>query len=63
MFTHVNGRAVIIGIVSGTEAGRSGEDCWEGMENPKLMSYSNVEQMMTVIDQVVPDAQWETQRW
>ena len=63
VFTHVNGRAVIIGIVSGTEAGRSGEDCWEGMENPKLMSYSNVEQMMTVIDQVVPDAQWETQRW
>ena len=63
VFTEVNGRAVIIGVVSGTEAGRSDEDCWEGMENPKLMSYSNVEQMMTVIDQVVPNAQWQFQTW
>lgn len=63
VFTEVHGRAVIIGVVSGTEAGRSEEDCWEGMEDPKLMSYSNVEQLMTVINHVVPDAAWEHQTW
>lgn len=63
VFTEVNGRATIIGVVSGTEAGRSSEECWEGMENPKLMSYSNIEQLMSVIDYVVADAQWVPQRW
>lgn len=63
VFTEVNGRATIIGVVSGTEAGRSGEECFEGMENPKLMSYSNVEQLMAVISHAVPDAQWVPQRW
>ncbi|MCT2337994.1 S1 family peptidase [Corynebacterium sp. p3-SID1056] len=63
VFTEVNGRAVIIGVVSGTEAGRSEEECWEGMDNPKLMSYSNVEQLMTVINHVVPDAVWQHQTW
>lgn len=63
VFTHVNGRAVIIGVVSGTEAGRSEEECWEGMENPKRMSYSNVEQFMGVVNKVIPDAAWVTQTW
>ena len=63
VFTHVNGRAVIIGIVSGTEAGRSDDACWEGMEDPKRMSYSNVEQFMGVVRQVVPDAAFITQTW
>lgn len=63
VFTEVHGRAVIIGVVSGTEAGRSEEECWEGMDNPKLMSYSNVEQLMTVINHVVPDAVWQHQTW
>lgn len=63
VFTEVNGRATIIGVVSGTEAGRSGEECWEGMEHPKLMSYSNVEQIMAVIRHTVPDAQWVPQNW
>ena len=63
VFSEVNGRATIIGVVSGTEAGRSGEECWEGMENPKLMSYSNVEQIMAVINFAVADPQWVPQRW
>lgn len=54
---------MIIGVVSGTEAGRSGEDCYEGMENPRLMSYSTVGQAMQVIEAVVPDAQWQTRSW
>lgn len=63
VFSEVNGRAAIIGVVSGTEAGRSGEECYEGMENPVMMSYSNIEQVLSVIEQVVPDAQWVRQSW
>lgn len=63
VFSEVNGRAVIIGVVSGTEAGRSEEECFEGMENPKRMSYSNVEQVMNAIHAIVPDPAWVTQSW
>ncbi|QPK84330.1 trypsin-like serine protease [Corynebacterium qintianiae] len=63
VFQDVNGRATIIGVVSGTEAGRSGEECYEGMDNPRLMSYSNVDQTMQVITTVIPDAQWEMKSW
>ena len=63
VFTEVNGRAVVIGVVSGTEAGRAGEECWEGMENPKMMSYSNVEQLMSVVTKVVPEPAFITQTW
>lgn len=63
VFTQVGGRAAIIGVVSGTEAGRSDEPCWEGMEHPRHMSYSNVEQVMSVVNLVVPDAAWLTQTW
>lgn len=63
VFRDVGGRATIIGVVSGTEAGRSEEECYEGMDNPRLMSYSNVEQTMEVVSMVVPDALWVTQRW
>lgn len=63
VFAEVNGRATVIGVVSGTEAGRSGEECHEGMDNPHLMSYSNVDQVMAVIRHVVPDADLIPQRW
>lgn len=63
VFADVNGRATIIGVVSGTEADRSGEECWEGMEDPIMMSYSNVDQILSVIERVVPDAQWVEQQW
>ena len=63
VFSEVNGRAVIIGVVSGTEAGRSDEECFEGMDNPKRMSYSNIEQLMGVIHAVVPEPAWVTQSW
>lgn len=63
VFTEVNGRAVVVGVVSGTEAGRDGEECWEGMEDPKLMSYSNLAQTLGVIERVVPEPAWVTQTW
>lgn len=63
VFRDVGGRATIIGVVSGTEAGRSEEECYEGMDNPRLMSYSSVEQTMQVVSMVVPDALWVVQRW
>jgi len=63
VFRDIDGRATIIGVVSGTEAGRSGEECFEGMPNPRLMSYTNDEQMMRVLDAVVPDSRWVTQEW
>lgn len=63
VFTELGGRAAIVGVVSGTEAGRSNEQCFEGMDNPHLMSYSNINQVMAVIGQVVPDADWVAQRW
>ncbi|WP_342320104.1 trypsin-like serine protease [Corynebacterium mayonis] len=63
VFRDVSGRATIIGVVSGTEAGREGEECYEGMANPKLMSYSNVDQVFEIIDRVVPDAKWVAQSW
>ncbi|SDR84644.1 trypsin-like serine protease [Corynebacterium timonense] len=63
VFRDVNGRATIIGVVSGTEAGRAEEECYEGMENPRRMSYSSVEQTMQVVDSVVPDGAWLRQQW
>ena len=63
VFREITGRSAIIGVVSGTEAGRSGEECYEGMPNPRLMSYTGTEQMMRVISAVVPDALWVEQRW
>ena len=63
VFQEVDGRSVIIGVVSGTEAGRSGEECYEGMDNPRLMSYSNIEQTMQIVNAVVPDATWELRNW
>lgn len=63
VFREIAGRSAIIGVVSGTEAGRSGEECYEGMPNPRLMSYTGTEQMMRVISAVVPDALWVEQRW
>ena len=63
VFTEINGRATVVGVVSGTEAGRAGEECFEGMDDPRLMSYSNIEQVMTVINRIVPDADLVPQRW
>ena len=63
VFADVNGRATIIGVVSGTEAGRSSEECREGMDNPHLMSYSNAGQVMAAIRHAVPDAELIPQRW
>ena len=63
VFTEVNGRAVVVGVVSGTEAGRDEDECWEGMEDPKLMSYSNLAQTLGVIERVVPEPAWVTQTW
>lgn len=63
VFTEINGRATVVGVVSGTEAGRAGEECFEGMDDPLLMSYSNIEQVMTVINRVVPDADLVPQHW
>ena len=63
VFTEVSGRATVIGVVSGTEAGRSAEECHEGMEDPHLMSYSNINQVMAVIRHVVPDADLIPRRW
>ena len=63
VFADVGGRATVIGVVSGTEAGRAGEECYEGMEDPHLMSYSNVKQVMAVIRHAVPDAEFIPQRW
>ena len=33
------------------------------MEDPLLMSYSNINQVMAVINHVVPDADLVPQRW
>ena len=63
VFADVGGRATVIGVVSGTEAGRAGEECYEGMEDPHLMSYSNVKQVMAVIRHAVPDAEFIPRRW
>ena len=63
VFYLIDGRASIIGVVSGTEAGRAGEPCdAEGAET-KMMSYSNYDQIMNVIDRVVPGVDWVEQTW
>ena len=63
VFHEINGRATVIGVVSGTEAGRADEPCDLPDSHTKLMSYSNYEQVMGVINRVVPDAQFEEQNW
>lgn len=63
VFTEINNRATVIGVVSGTEAGRDSAECHEGMDNPHRMSYSNIGQVMAVIEHVVPDADLIPQRW
>lgn len=63
VFYGVNGRAAIIGVVSGTEAGRADEPCDDPEAATKMMSYSNYEQVMDVIERVVPNASWTEQVW
>lgn len=63
VFMEISGRAAIIGVVSGTEAGRADMPCDDPESKTKTMSYSNFEQIMDVIDKVVPDAQWVDQAW
>ncbi|GAB3081597.1 Alpha-lytic protease precursor [Corynebacterium aquatimens] len=63
VFYEVSGRAAIIGVVSGTEAGRAKEPCDAPDSKDKTMSYSSYEQVTQVIDKVVPDALWIDQAW
>ena len=63
VFHEINGRATIIGVVSGTEAERAEESCELPDSHMRLMSYANYEQVMAVINRVVPDAQFEEQTW
>lgn len=63
VFYEIDGRASIIGVVSGTEAGRADEPCDAEGAGTKMMSYSNFEQVMQVVNKVVPDAVWQEQVW
>lgn len=63
VFYELDGRATIIGVVSGTEAGRAEEPCDTPGAETKMMSYSNYDQIMRVIERVVPNASWEEQAW
>ena len=63
VFYLIGGRASIIGVVSGTEAGRAGEPCDAEGADTKMMSYSNYNQVKEVIDRVVPGVDWVEQTW
>ena len=63
VFYLIDGRASIIGVVSGTEAGRAGEPCDVAGSETKMMSYSSYHQVMQVIDRVVPGVDWVVQTW
>lgn len=63
VFYIIGGRASIIGVVSGTEAGRANEPCDAEGSASKMMSYSNYDQVMEVIDRVVPGVNWVGQTW
>ncbi|WP_257160084.1 S1 family peptidase [Corynebacterium cystitidis] len=63
VFTEVNGRAAIIGVVSGTEAGINVEDCATEESQSMLMSYTNMDATLDVIRTVVPDAALIEQPW
>ncbi|WIM67023.1 S1 family peptidase [Corynebacterium breve] len=63
VFTEVNGRAAIIGVVSGTEAGAPQTDCSNPDESNLIMSYASMEQALAVIDVIVGNAQWVEQEW
>jgi len=63
VFYLIDGRASIIGVVSGTEAGRAGEPCDAAGSETKMMSYSSYHQVMQVIDRVVPGVDWVVQTW
>lgn len=63
VFYIVGDRATIIGVVSGTEAGRAHEECDIPGAETKMMSYSNLNQVMEVIRRVVPNATFSDQRW
>lgn len=63
VFYIIGGRASIIGVVSGTEAGRADVPCEAEGSASKMMSYSNYDQVMKVIDRVVPGVDWVGQTW
>lgn len=63
VFKIIGDRASIIGVVSGTEAGRADEPCDTPGAEAKMMSYSNYQQVMEVIDRVVPGVDWVGQTW
>lgn len=63
VFTEVNGRAAVIGVVSGTEVGVPDGECGSQEAPDMLMSYSTMEQALEVIRQVVPDADFVEQQW
>lgn len=63
VFYLIGGRASIIGVVSGTEAGRAAEPCDAAGSETKMMSYSNYDQVMEVINRVVPGVDWVEQTW
>lgn len=63
VFYLIGGRASIIGVVSGTEAGRANEPCDTEGSASKMMSYSNYDQVMKVVDRVVPGVDWVGQTW
>lgn len=63
VFYLIGGRASIIGVVSGTEAGRANEPCDTEGSASKMMSYSNYDQVMQVVDRVVPGVNWVGQTW
>lgn len=63
VFKIIGDRASIIGVVSGTEAGRANEPCDAPESEAKMMSYSNFDQVMKVIDRVVPGVDWVEQTW
>lgn len=63
VFYIIGDRASIIGVVSGTEAGRAHEACDTPEAETKMMSYSNLDQVMEVIGRVVPNVAWQDQVW
>lgn len=63
VFTEVNGRAAIIGVVSGTEAGLNVDDCASEEGQNMIMAYTNMDATFDVINRVVPDAAWVEQPW
>lgn len=59
MYADLDGQRVIIGLVSGTRDAAQDQACSDPAAGVMTMSYTSMPAIQTVIDRVVPEAEYQ----